>query len=406
MDSLVLEHELSSRTKRRRQRKRRRVAGRLVAMMAAGAVLAAGMTYLGTREPSKKPSAAAGQDGGQLTTLVAMTLADDPSQQADSLTLFGIEPSGESPVVLFIPVGSFGQIPGQGFERVGKALTFGRPQLEETTVENLLGIRIDRTIVIDDVTLGAVVDAIGGIDITVEEEIYETDDKGRRILAFSLGAQHMNGAAALTYMTVMGEDVTELARFVRMQKVWQGIFAAAGPGATKLDGAVRQLNSEFLSADHAAALATLFKTFSSREPRFQGLPVEAIGTGSDEAYRVLESEMAVIVKRDFAGSVPPGITPGLRPRLEIRNGNGVPESGERVAALLVPAGMNIVVTGNAPSFDFPSTRVVVYGDDAASIALAQKIRDVLGVGEVEVGTRGQTVVDVTILVGKDFVRGR
>jgi len=113
-----------------------------------------------------------------------------------------------------------------------------------------------------------------------------------------------------------------------------------------------------------------------------------------------------MVSADLSGSVAEGVTPGARPRLEIRNGNGVPESGERVAALLVPAGMNIVVTGNAPSFTYNSTRVVVYGDDAASLALARKIRDLLGVGDVEVGTRGQTIVDVTIVVGKDFVNRR
>jgi polyisoprenyl-teichoic acid--peptidoglycan teichoic acid transferase len=405
MDSVLLEQEPSSRTQRRRARTRRRVAGRAGIFVLAAALVGGGIAYLGAREPAPRANIIGDAgDGGQLTTLVAMTLADDPSQQADSLTLFGIDRTGDGPVVLLIPVGTFGQIPGQGFEKVGKALTFGRPALQETTVENLIGITIDRTVVVDDVSLATVVNAIGGIDVDVQEDLYDTDDMGRRVQAFGKGRQHMSGATALAYMTVRGEGVTELSRFVRMQKVWQGLFAAAGPGGVELETAVRALDAESIDADDALALATVLKTFATRDPQFEVLPADEVGTGGDEAYKIDDDETATIVTRDFAGSVAPGIVPGERPRLEIRNGNGVPESGERVAARLVPAGMKIVVTGNAKSFDFASTRVVVYGDDAASLALGRKIVQLLGVGEVEVGTRGQTVVDVTIVVGKDLVQ--
>jgi hypothetical protein len=70
---------------------------------------------------------------------------------------------------------------------------------------------------------------------------------------------------------------------------------------------------------------------------------------------------------------------------------------------LVPAGLRIEVTGNAPTFDYRSTRIVIYSDDAVGLALGQEIRNLLGVGTVEVGTRAQNVVDVTVVLGKDFL---
>jgi len=35
--------------------------------------------------------------------------------------------------------------------------------------------------------------------------------------------------------------------------------------------------------------------------------------------------------------------------------------------------------------------------------LGQEIRNLLGVGAVEVGTRAETIVDVTVVLGKDFL---
>jgi anti-sigma-K factor RskA len=98
---VLLEEAAPSRTKRRRQRKRRRVYGRLFVIVVALAVIAGAVT-VGTRlKRAHAPKAVIGEqaDGGQLTLLLAMTLQDDPSQQADSLTLFGVERSGAHPVV-------------------------------------------------------------------------------------------------------------------------------------------------------------------------------------------------------------------------------------------------------------------------------------------------------------------
>jgi LytR cell envelope-related transcriptional attenuator len=101
--------------------------------------------------------------------------------------------------------------------------------------------------------------------------------------------------------------------------------------------------------------------------------------------------------------VPYGITVGARPKVELRNGNGTPELGQRAAALLVPAGLRIEVTGNAAKFDYRSTRIIIYSNDAAGLALGQEVRNLLGVGTVEVGTNAQTIVNVTVILGKDFL---
>jgi len=85
----------------------------------------------------------------------------------------------------------------------------------------------------------------------------------------------------------------------------------------------------------------------------------------------------------------------------VLNGNGEPETGLAVADLLVPAGFRIADTGNARSFDFTRTRIIVYRE--TDLPIAVRIRDLLGLGAIEISRTQQTIVDVTVVVGRDFV---
>jgi LCP family protein required for cell wall assembly len=406
MSDVMLRTDDGSRTDRRRSRARRRAAFRMFVFLTVASLVAGGAYLVAKREPGT-PAPVVGEEseGGQVTLLVATTVHDDPSGQADSLTLFGVDRSGADPVTLFIPTGTFGQIPGQSsIEQIGKALSFGTAAVQRTTVENLLGIVIDRTAVISDVALAQMIESLGGVTVDVTEELYETGPSGRSEPVFTLGETLMSGPEAVTYLTYRGEDETELDRFVRAQKVWEAILVAgadagalvrAMDGASELDDADARALGQVLGALAAA---------SADDRTFDVLPVDTVGSGGlDDVYSVDADELAQVIGRSFAASLPPGVVdPGSRTKIEIRNGVGSPQIGAEVAALLVPAGFKVEVTGNIPAFGIRSTQIVVYGDDEPSMALGNRVRELLGVGTVIRGTRGQTVVDMTIVVGKDF----
>ncbi len=216
----------------------------------------------------------------------------------------------------------------------------------------------------------------------------------------------MNGAAAITYLTYKSPDTTELDSFVRAQKVWEGIFAASVTD-TKLASALGAFGSDMLSADEASWISGIWRAFAARsaaDRTYDVLPGQSIGAGgANVSYQVDEARLADVVRNDFAGSVPFGVTIGARSKIRLLNGNGSPEIGQKAAAMLVPAGLRVELTGNADNFNYRSTKIVIYGDDAAALALGQEIRNLLGVGTVEVGTSSQTVVQATVVLGKDFL---
>jgi len=405
--STVIQQDPGTRSNRRKSLRRRRVVRRgfLIVLILA---LIGGAAFFVARRATQKGAHAKGTTvENQHTVLVAMTSHDDPSGQAATLTLFGVGADGSDPVVLFIPVGALAPIPGaKDLDFVGKALSAAQPALEQITVENMLGIDVDRTIAIDDVSLGVFIDQLGGIDVDVQERLYLTQSDGTRTLEFQLGKRHMNGAAALTYLTYKSSDTTELDSFVRAQKVWDGIFAAAATN-TKLASAMGAFGTNTFSTDEASWLSGIWRAFAARpssDRSYDVLPGQAIGGGgANVSYQVDDVQLADVVRNDFLGSVPYGVTVGSRSKIRLLNGNGRPEIGQKAAAMLVPAGLRIELTGNADNFNYRSTKIVIYGDDAAALALGQEIRSLLGVGTVEVGTSSQTVVQATVVLGKDFL---
>lgn len=383
-----------ARSERQRARRRTRRARRIIGWIALAAV-AAGVTYVVTREPGSVDPSRDPDLAPLATTLVAMRLADDPSGAADSLTLIATAADGTEALRVFIPSGTLAPIPGHGFEPLANALGKGDARLLELSIENLLGLRIDATVVVDDVSLGRLVDAVGGITVTVPDTLTEIEEGISEQVATE-GAQRMDGAQALTYMTYRGGDETELTRFVRAQAVLDAISMVDRAQLTK---AARSVTPEGATlADDLRVAAGLFARRVERANLV--LPVESAGgAGAGELYRVNTGRMQSLLRTEVGGAM---FTLERRPRVDVRNGSGVPAIGERAAALLVPAGFAIELSGNAQDFSEPKTRIVIYRDSPETRALADRARATLGVGTIELTTRGQSVVDLTIVIGDDF----
>lgn len=73
-----------------------------------------------------------------------------------------------------------------------------------------------------------------------------------------------------------------------------------------------------------------------------------------------------------------------------------------MARLLVPSGFRLVSSLNAPKFNVERTRIVAASEEFVDEAeLAQRL---LGVGDVYVVDQASLVADMSIVVGKDFLK--
>ncbi len=394
------------RDRRRRRSMRRRIAGIAAVAVPLIVILVVVLSQLGGDEPAAAPlTLGDAAEGDQVTYLLVGTRAGDASGQADWLTLMAIDRGGREPLTVFIPAATLTEIPGYGYDSVGKAMSLGRVPLQEITVENMLGIQIDHTLMVPESLASKIVDQSGGVEVNVRKSLLAPQGADRLVPVFQPGRQRFDGKKAVRFLGYVGPDEDELARFGRSQQLWEALYGRfPGKKAIDLERIIASFGGALVTDAPPGDVGVFFSAFAAAGAdarTYRTLPVDAIGSGGDEdAYRVRDADLETLVNGMLAGSRPPD-APGRGTRVQILNGNGEPEIGVQVAGILVPEGYRITLTGNAQRFDYGKTRIVFYRD--ADLAVAQRIRKRLGIGEIVKGRTQQSIVDITIVVGRDFL---
>jgi LCP family protein required for cell wall assembly len=155
-------------------------------------------------------------DGKERFTILLMGLDKRPDEggtvfRTDSMILVSLDPQTNSIGMLSIPRDLYVEVPYAGLQRVNAAYVIGEleepngggPRLAKQTVQYNFGIPVNEFITVDFQTVISVIDAIGGVEIEVPNEItdyeYPTMDYGTEIFHVDAGWQTMDGTTALKY---------------------------------------------------------------------------------------------------------------------------------------------------------------------------------------------------------------
>ena len=154
------------------------------------------------KEISKEEEPVAARDR---TTVLIMGIDERTEDvgRTDTLMLAMLEPETDRAALLSIPRDTRVHIKGYGLDKVNAAYAYGKVPLAERTVEDFLGVKVNHYLIIDTKAFVKVIDAIGGVDINVEERMYYEDpwdDDGGLLIDFQPGRQHMDGCEAITYV--------------------------------------------------------------------------------------------------------------------------------------------------------------------------------------------------------------
>ena len=150
--------------------------------------------------------------------------ADDVGR-SDTLMVTMIDPKKNKAALLSVPRDTRVKIKGHGYDKINAAYAYGGHKLSESTVEGLLGVRIDHYIIINTHSFQRIIDALGGIDINVEKRMYYEDpwdDDGGLLIDLQPGKQHMDGKTAVTYVRYRDEE-GDIGRIDRQQKFMKAV---------------------------------------------------------------------------------------------------------------------------------------------------------------------------------------
>lgn len=143
----------------------------------------------------------------------------DEGVRPDSLSVLHLDPDTGSCRLLGIPRDSRVEIPDVGLTKVNHALALGGVQLEESVVEDFLGISIDHYGLIDYDALIGVVDSVGGITV---DNPYAFEIGG---YSFAEGQVSLDGKQALSFSRYRKGPDGDFGRINRQQLVMRAVLA-------------------------------------------------------------------------------------------------------------------------------------------------------------------------------------
>lgn len=145
--------------------------------------------------------------------------------RSDSLMIASLDPVTKKSYLFSILRDTYVDIPGEGSDRINTAIARGGPELAMKTVSNFMGIPIQYYVYTDFKGFIALVDALGGIDLDVEKDMYYTDsaDGNQYDINLKKGYQHLDGDTALQYVRFRHDASSDFTRTERQRKFMQAL---------------------------------------------------------------------------------------------------------------------------------------------------------------------------------------
>ncbi len=360
------------------------------------------------------------------------------SYRTDSMILARVDPKEKEVTLISIPRDTQVDIPGHGTQKINAAYAFGGASLAVDTVSELAGVPISHYAEIDFDGFKAVVDALGGIEVDVPMEIND-DMAGGHVDA---GLQTLNGEQALilcrsrhNYDDIGNGDAIRAAnqRLV-LSAIMEKVMNSDVATITNTVGTLANyVTTDFSVAGLVGLAQSMIGIDVANNVYTAAVPTTSVyendlwweildedawqkmmdrvkqGLSPTEETQVDEASGATMSSAGGGGS---GNSDGESSssssssaslsgvHISVKNGSGIAGCANEAAAKLTPDGA-IVETGNADDFNYSQT-LIIYEDSSQSEE-AQKIADLLGVGQVEQndGTYAFSG-DFLVVVGSDW----
>jgi LCP family protein required for cell wall assembly len=258
---------------------------------------------------------------------------DGGDQNADVIILARLDLEQHTLRSISLPRDLEVEIPGHGPGKINGSYGIGLEEDPDNrvagvakvrdTVEYNFGVMIDEYVLIDFEGFTEVVDAIGGIDITVPEKIvdeaYPTEDYGTRLLVIEAGRQHMDGETALSYARTRHQDSDDQRRERQMLVIQALLQQGQKLGSlTRVADLITALSGAALTSfqfDEQLALAAMALRIEEGQIQMVNLeqPIIQPGTSADGAwiYTGDINEIRNYIESALAGEIEGSAVPGL-----------------------------------------------------------------------------------------------
>ncbi len=404
-----------------RQGMKRRVLLVVGCIVAAAAVAAAvGMTtWYGSLEASislgdsDAPSAlTSAEEGAPFYTLVAASLddanRDAPNATIDALALVRVDEERKQATILNVPPNI------QTTLSDGNAYTLSSAQAEKgdaaliRSVSALIDVPVAHYVKADANGIIELVEALGGLEVNVREEVDDPAAGGTYIPA---GTQTLDGRGVLTLLraTNFTEGIDQQAQNGRDVLQALSLRLVSG-GQGELFGIVDRTDHPFgtdVGINDAGSIADAMAATDPASVFGTLVPGYEYERDGVKYYSVTSDALAAVMEAVEAGEDPAALedestVPPDSFTLTIRNGAAITGAAAAMEKTLSGLGFDVVDVGNTDTDAYNET-LVIYKDDEFAPA-AQTVIDTLGMGRGVLDQQGFYTFDsdVLLVIGKDW----
>jgi LCP family protein required for cell wall assembly len=193
----------------------------LAALFYGGYTLYANDFFLPSFELGSSPAPPVNTGQRLNVLLLGVDAREGESQtRTDTIILASVDPKTKQMSLLSIPRDTRVNIPRHGYDRINSAAVYGGPEMSMKVVSELLGIPIKYYVIADFNGFKNIVDALGGVTLEVEQDMYHYDptDNYAYHIDLSRGLQRLDGDKALQYVRYRGYAMGDIERTAHQQK--------------------------------------------------------------------------------------------------------------------------------------------------------------------------------------------
>ena len=198
--------------------------------------------------------------------------------RSDTIIVLNIDPASHSVNAISIPRDSKVYIAGShGVDKINSAHAYGGIDLAKKTVEDTLGIHINKYIVVHDDGVEEVIDALGGIPIYVEKRMNYDDFAGKLHIHLEKGNHVLSGKEAIGYLRYRHDGLGDIGRTQRQQWFLRGFLSRLqNPQAISKIPQIVSITKKYIKTDMSvyelSQLAALAKGFDEGNIQIAMLP--------------------------------------------------------------------------------------------------------------------------------------
>ena len=134
------------------------------------------------------------------------------------MILVNLDPRSHSINAISIPRDSKVYLAGDyGVQKINAAHALGGIDLTLKTVEDTLGIKVDKYVLVNNEGVKKLVDALGGVPVYIEKDMYYNDNAGKLHINLSKGLHVLNGEQVEGYLRFRKDGLGDIGRTSRQQ---------------------------------------------------------------------------------------------------------------------------------------------------------------------------------------------